>query len=377
MVDDGVARFFDTRAAYLLFVTTTNEKAVVAERIGHEIPGASIGPPGYRILDAGMGDASVLAGVMRRFHHAFPHVPLLAVAKEISIEDVRVGLGRLPDLIFEHPETVFVVTNMAFSEVGALTPRGDGAAPVWREVALEGATTHAYHEQIRELYPLLADDWAVRTSDRTGNPIYVRPSVLVLYRRDREFLVRPLLPRLDRPPGGYDLVIASQVYRARTPVERKVGTVVAPLARALAPGGRLICVHGHGDDPGLEIVRGVWPDEDPFRDGRRDVLEEARRQLTGPAEADLILDDIGDDEAFLRYELHAMPSARSEHIGTSSVLAAWSAATYVAQIDERRLAEAVASGAYLEATQDVLRRHGAVWFNDEVYLITRRRAGDA
>jgi hypothetical protein len=244
-------------------------------------------------------------------------------------------------------------------------------------VALEGATTHAYHEQIRELYPLLADDWAVRTSDRTGNPIYVRPSVLVLYRRDREFLVRPLLPRLDRPPGGYDLVIASQVYRARTPVERKVGTVVAPLARALAPGGRLICVHGHGDDPGLEIVRGVWPDEDPFRDGRRDVLEEARRQLTGPAEADLILDDIGDDEAFLRYELHAMPSARSEHIGTSSVLAAWSAATYVAQIDERRLAEAVASGAYLEATQDVLRRHGAVWFNDEVYLITRRRAGDA
>jgi hypothetical protein len=89
------------------------------------------------------------------------------------------------------------------------------------------------------------------------------------------------------------------------------------------------------------------------------------------------MDDIGDDQAFLRYELHAMPSARSEHIGTSSVLAAWSAATYVAQIDELRLTEAVGSGAYLEATQEVLRRHGAVWFNDEVYVISRGLPGPA
>ncbi len=377
MADDGIARFFDTRAAYLLFVTTTNEKAVVAERIGRALPGSAIEPPGYRILDAGMGDASVLAGVMRRFHDAFPHVPLLTVAKEISIEDVRVGLARLPDLILEHPETVFVVTNMAFSEVARLTPNAPGSEPIWREVALEGSTTHAYHEQIRGLFGALADDWAVRTSERTGNPVYVRPAVLVLYRRDREFLVRPLLPTAERPPSGYDLVIASQVYRARTPVERKVRTVVVPLARALAAGGRMIGVHGHGDDPGLEIVRGVWPDEDPFRDGRREILEEARRQMNDASDADLVVEDVDDDRAFLRYELHAMPSARSEHIGTSSVLAAWSAATYVAQIDERRLAEAVASGAYLDATQEVLRRHGAVWFNDEVYAITRRSGANA
>lgn len=373
MADDGVARFFDTRAAYLLFVTTTNEKAVVAERIGREIAGARIDPPGYRILDAGMGDASVLGGVMRRFHDAFPHVPLLTVAKEISIEDVRQGLARLSDLIFEHPETVFVVTNMAFSEVARLTPGDPDAAPVWREVALDGTTTYAYHEQIRGLYPLLADDWAVRTSERTGNPVYVRPAVLVLYRRDREFLVRPLIPTPEKPPAGYDLVIASHVYRARTPVEQKVRRVIAPLTRALAPGGRLVGAHGHGDDPGLEIVRGVWPDEEPFPHGRRDVLDEARRQLTAPADADLTIDDLVDEEALLRYELHAMPSARAEHIGTSTVLAAWSAATYVAQIDERRLAEAVASGAYLEATQAVLQRHGAVWFNDEAYVISRRR----
>jgi hypothetical protein len=201
-----------------------------------------------------------------------------------------------------------------------------------------------------------------------------RAAVVVLYRRDREFLLRSLIPSRDGIDDGYDLVIASQVYRARTPVERKVSGTIAPLARALAPGGKLVVVQAHGDDPGLEIVRGVWPGEDPFPDGRAQILAEARSQLSGPANADLIFEERGDDAAFFRYDLHAMPSVRSEHIGTSTTLAAWSAAAYVAQIDEARLAEATVSGAYLEATHEVLRRHGAVWFNDEAFVIRRAAA---
>jgi hypothetical protein len=372
--DDGPARFFDSRAAYLLFVTTTNEKAIVADRIGRELGEIEVSPPGFRVLDAGMGDASVLSGVMRRFHDRSPHVPVRAVAKEISIEDVRVGLTKLPDLIFEHPETVFIVTNLPFAQAAALRSADPTSVPVWREVPLEGATTHSYLEQIRALFPQLATDWRVRTSERTGNPVPVQPAVVVLYRKDREFMLRPLIPPRDGIEDGYDLAIASQVYRARTSVEGKVRAAIAPLARALAPGGRWVVVQGPGDDPGLEIVRGVWPEEDPFPDGRAQIVAEARRQLDRPADADLIFEERGDDEALFRYDLHAMPSARSEHIGTSTTLAAWSAAAYVAQIDEARLAEATVSGAYLEATHEVLRRHGAVWFNDEAFVI-RRRAG--
>ena len=372
--DDGPARFFDSRAAYLLFVTTTNEKAVVADRIGRELAEIEVSPPGFRVLDAGMGDASVLSGVLRRFHDRSPHVPVRAVAKEISIEDVRVGLTKLPDLIFEHPETVFVVTNLPFAQAAALRSADATTTPMWREVPLEGSTTHSYLEQIRALFPQLATDWRVKTSERTGNPVPVRPAVVVLYRKDREFMLRPLIPPRDGIEDGYDLAIASQVYRARTSVEGKVRAAIAPLARALAPGGELVVVQGHGDDPGLEIVRGVWPGEDPFPDGRTQIVAEARRQLGDAADADLIFEERGDDEALFRYDLHAMPSARSEHIGTSTTLAAWSAAAYVAQIDEARLSEATVSGAYLEATHEVLRRHGAVWFNDEAFVIRRRAA---
>ena len=150
--------------------------------------------------------------------------------------------------------------------------------------------------------------------------------------------------------------------------------VVAPLARALAPGGRLLGLHARGADPAEEIVRALWPDHDPFPHDRHDIVREARRQLSD--RSDLVFPDLSHEEALLRYRLHAMPSESAEHIGTSTILAAWNAAAYVAQIDDRRLAEAMSGSAYVEATREVMNRQGEIWFNDETYLITRRSGTD-
>jgi hypothetical protein len=60
-------------------------------------------------------------------------------------------------------------------------------------------------------------------------------------------------------------------------------------------------------------------------------------------------------------------------IGTSTVLAAWNAAIYVSQVEDERLNEAVKDSRYLDATREVLRKHNGLWFNDESYVISRRR----
>jgi len=367
----SAARFFDSRSAYMIFSTATNEKAVVATRIGDYLDLIRPGERALRIFDAGIGDGSVLTHLMRRMHKVFTHIPWLVVSKEISIEDVRLALDKLPDRFYEHPEMVFVVTNMSFREAPSLQPTIRSGQPelLWREVALNGSTTDDFARQIRDLYPDLSEGWAVQTSSKTGNPLYVRPSVLVIYRGDRRFLLDPLIPRPEGTEGLYDLVIASQPYRARTSVEHKAKTVLVPLARALAPGGRLVVVHSHGQDPGLEIIQGVWPEEDPFQTSRGELQAEARIQLDDSA---LVFDEFDDAEAIFRYELHAMPSEVKEHIGTSLVMAAWNAAAYVAQIDEDRLSQAMTSGVYVDATRQVLRRYGGVWFNDELYMISRR-----
>jgi hypothetical protein len=367
----GQTRFFDSRAAYMMFVTTTNEKAAVADRVGRELEHVSLGPRALRVFDAGMGDGSVLARLMRRMHQAHPHIPWLVVAKEISIEDVRQALARLPDRFYEHPELVFVVTNMYYGEAPALEPRGNQPSPSWRVAPLEGSTAHDFERQIQALYPQLAQDWHVRTSAKTGNPLYDTPSALILYRRDHEFILDGVIPRQGSVTGEYDLIVASQTYRARTPASRKVATVIGPLARALAPGGRLVVVQARGDDPGLEIVHGVWPGENPFQTDRHELIDVARATLDSSGDTDLAYDAGNDEESIFQYELHAMPSEAEEHIGTSSILAAWNAAVYVAQIDETRLSEAMAAGKYIEPTRDVMERHGGVWFNNESFVISR------
>src|SRR6185369_1839202 len=108
---------------------------------------------------------------------------------------------------------------------------------------------------------------------------YEKPVVLVIYRDDCKFLLDHVRPRRGLTRADFDLVIASQPYRARAPVEFKARRVIAPLARSLAPGGRLLGIHSYGEDPGLEIIQKIWPGENPFTTRRQELLRALRREL--------------------------------------------------------------------------------------------------
>lgn len=271
-------RFYDNRQKYLLFVNTCSEKWVVADRVSLELANIHPHPPGLRLFDAGVGDGTVLTRVMRSMHERFPTVPFYIVGKEISLEDVRLTLEKMPDRFFEHPASVLVLTNMYYSEAPWLTPNSVTAATslVWHEQSLLGNTAHEFEQQITDLQGFLAHNWRAKVSKISGNPIYEKPVVLVLYREDYKFLLDQMRPRRGAARADYDLVIASQPYRARASVDFKAAKVVAPLARALAPGGRLIGIHSHGQDPGLEVIQKIWPGENPFTD--RPPQPVARRQ---------------------------------------------------------------------------------------------------
>ena len=328
-----------------------------------------------RIFDAGTGDGTVLTRVWRAMHHRFPTMPFHIVGKEISLEDVRLALEKMPDRFHEHPASVLVMTNMYYSEAPWLTPKSITAATsmVWKEVALTGTTAHEFEEQITALQPFLDEHWRAKSSAKTGNPVYEKPVVLVLYRDDYKFLLDEVRPRRGATVAEFDLVIASQPYRLRAPTEFKARKVIAPLARALAPGGRLIGMHSHGNDPGAEIVRQVWPDENPFTMDRHALLRAVKAELGNrrarPQFQRLcrcaIVVPLRDAYAA------AMRSASS--IGTSTLFAAWNAAIYVNQVPDDRLASAAVGDKHLAATQDVLHRHGGLWFLDESYVISRKQ----
>ena len=366
-------RFYDNRQKYLAFVSTCNEKSAIASRAATEALRVQLRPPALRLFDAGMGDATVLARLMRSMHRHHPTVPLLAVAKEISLEDVRLGLEKMPDRFHEHPATVLVITNLAYADAPLLTPADPEAADRinWQVARLSGRSSDEYMEQIEALAPMLAQGWQTKPHPVTGNPTYVRPSVLVMYRLDHEFLLDDVIPRPGRVEGMYDFVLASQPWRARMHAEFKAQKVLAPLAKRLAPGGRLLTIQSYGDDPALEIVRNLWPDENPFQVNRFSLLEALTAEL-GTCAEDFDLTPPTDEESLFRYRMHTLPSEIGDRIGTSTLFAAWNAAIYVNQIEDERLDEVVMTGSYLEATEKVLQKYGGLWFNDESFVVVRR-----
>src|ERR1700754_1248900 len=159
-------RFFDNRQKYLLFVNTCSEKWDVANRVSLELDNVHPRPPAVRVFDAGVGDGTVLARVMRAMHDRFPIMPFYVVGKEISLEDVRLTLQKMPDRFVEHPSSVVVLTNLAYAEAPWLAAKSLSAASslVWKEVAMEGNTAHSFEQQITALEPFLAESWKARVS---------------------------------------------------------------------------------------------------------------------------------------------------------------------------------------------------------------------
>src|SRR5262245_42836526 len=91
----GNFRFFENRQKYLLFVHTCSEKRVIADRVTLELASIHPRPPALRVFDAGMGDGTVLARVLRSMHGRFPHMPFYIAGKELSLEDVRLTLDKV------------------------------------------------------------------------------------------------------------------------------------------------------------------------------------------------------------------------------------------------------------------------------------------
>jgi hypothetical protein len=184
-----------------------------------------------------------------------------------------------------------------------------------------------------------------------------------------------VIPKPGSARADYDLVIASQPFRARAPAEFKANKVLAPLAAALAPGGRLLGIHSAGDDPAQEIIQRIWPGENPFLHTRHDLLR-ATKKAMGPAARDFTFNPSSDARSFFTYEMHTLPGeigAAETAIGTSTLFAAWNDAAYVSQIEDERLEAAMGNSNYLGATRDVLQKYGGLWFRGEAFVIARKR----
>ncbi len=121
----------------------------------------------------------------------------------------------------------------------------------------------------------------------------------------------------------------------------------------------------------MEIVEAVWPGENPFTVSRHEILQAVKLQL-GDEAGNYLFSAGKNIDSLFNYEMHTLPNEIGSSIGTSTLLAAWNAATYVAQVEDDRLEAAMRGDVYIPATRNVLKKRGGLWFQNESYTIIRK-----
>src|SRR5262249_5280830 len=157
----------------------------------------------------------------------------------------------------------------------------------------------------------LSQNWKAGVSPKTGNPVYERPVVLVLYREDHKFLLDPIIPRPGGTVANYDLVIPSQPYRPRAPLQFKPKLTIAPLSNERGPAGGRIAIDAHGNDPSMDINERIWPGANPFIHDGHEIMKAVKHELD-PAGRDLNFNAYADIRSLFRYDMHTLPSEISD-----------------------------------------------------------------
>ena len=116
----GKKRFFDDRLKYLSFIQNTSEKKAISQKLYPYIAGLSQNKSYLRVLDAGTGDGTIKSNVIKSFHRYHPYTSLLITGKEISYEDLKNTLEKMPDRFVEHPNLMVTMTNVKFAELGVI-----------------------------------------------------------------------------------------------------------------------------------------------------------------------------------------------------------------------------------------------------------------
>ena len=363
-------RFFDSRQKYLLFVTTTNEKTVISEKITPLITSIKPKNSPLKIFDAGLGDGTLLMNVLRNCHKDFPQSPFLVLGKEVSMEDVRLTIEKLPDRFVEHPNMVFVLTNLHYNEAIKLESNNEIKQKniKWENYSLTGNSSYEFNLQLSNLDSLLKNNWQVERNPKNGNTTYKNASVLVIYREDQKKSLSNIIPKKNDQRNYFDLIIASQPYRSRINEKLKVNYVIKPMIEALSQNGKLAIIHAYGDDPGTELVKQLWPNDNPFPNLGNEIIGYLKQNLNN----EILNNVIFHKPEVFKYYLRSLPNEIENSISTSLVFSAWNNINYVAQVNEQQIQFAEKEGSCFDLLANILKKYEGLYFNDEILIIEKK-----
>ena len=191
---------------------------------------------------------------------------------------------------------------------------------------------------------------------------------MIIYREDQEFNVNELIPTKNNSENKFDLIIASQPYRSRITAEKKVRYVIEPMIKALKSKGKLLTIHASGKDPANDIIKKIWPKEDPFPSLGNSIIAYLKKNL----DKEILQKLSFKDKKNIKCKLRALPNEISGSIATSLIFSAWNAAIYVNQMDDDKVMKAEKKSNYEKVVKNIVAKNKGLYFNNEIFVIEKK-----
>tara|TARA_Y100001970_G_scaffold107493_1_gene134424 strand:+ start:758 stop:1861 length:1104 start_codon:yes stop_codon:yes gene_type:complete len=366
----GKKRFFDDRLKYLSFIQNTSEKKAISSKIYPYIADMSQNKSYLRILDAGTGDGTIKSNVIKAFHRYHPYTSLLITGKEISYEDLKNTLEKMPDRFVEHPNLLITMTNVKFSELGLIENSSKIKNKKVKEynLVLKSDNSYDFNSQItgNNLGNFIKKNWGIEI-DKNSRTSYSNPCLIRIYREDNKRHLKQFLKN-DYKNNNYDLIIASQAYRAASSVRTKVSNVIGPLMRLLNKSGKLLITHSLGGDNIQKILKLGFKDREAFPNSGKDIIEYLK---SNPIGENSIFKYVAPKNYLFNFK--KAPDQTVTELFGHNVDAKWANILYVGQIPEKDILKLEKNKTLYNKVRKLVASEKQIQFKNEIFSIVKVR----
>ena len=366
----GKKRFFDDRLKYLSFIQNTGEKKAISEKIYSHIAGLSQNKSYLRVLDAGTGDGTIFSNIVKSFHKHHPYTSLLITGKEVSYEDLKNTLEKMPDRFVEHPNLLITMSNVKFSELGSIESSNKIKDKRVKKInlVLKSDNSFDFNSQISgaKLGNFIKKNWGIEI-DNKGRTSYSSPCIIRIYREDNEKHLKQFLSN-DYKNNKYDFIVASQAYRAASSAKVKVNNVIGPLMRLLNKSGKLIVTHSCGGESVQKILKLAFKDKEAFPNNAKDIIEHLKDNPFGENNIYKFLNPIS-----YYFKFKKSPDKTVTELFGHNTDAKWANILYVGQIPEKDILNIEANQRLYNKVKKAINTAGKIQFKNEIFSIVRQR----
>tara|TARA_B100000925_G_scaffold273421_1_gene238138 strand:- start:554 stop:1657 length:1104 start_codon:yes stop_codon:yes gene_type:complete len=366
----GKKRFFDDRLKYLSFIQNTGEKKAISEKIYPFIANLSQNKSYIRILDAGTGDGTINSNIIKSFHRYHPYTSLLITGKEISYEDLKNTLEKMPDRFVEHPNLLITLTNVKFSELGLIESANIVNNKKIKEfnLVLNSDNSYDFNTQItgNKLGNFIKKYWGIEI-DKKDRTSYSNPCIIRIFREDNQRHLNQFLDN-DYENNNYDLIVASQAYRAASSVKTKVNNVIGPLMRLLNKSGKLIVTHSCGGENVQKVLKIAFKEKEVFPNKAKDIIDYLKNNPTGENNLYNFSKPIS-----YHFKFKKAPDQTVTELFGHNTDAKWANILYVGQIPEKDIQILEKNSRLFNKVKKYIDSSSEMHFKNELFSITKIR----